>query len=213
MFFCDLRHSRVRGRVTIVRGRGTLCRFRILGGRVGPRFLFGDLGILTSLTCRSARGAGQFTGGLSAICHCLLAARNETAIAIRRRLSFMRSCLCLRRVHFNSTLRIRVRSSLQGRRYLIVPTDVRVLIRGTLGRGVDAGGSPLVIRVSVKGRKVAMHGGLRLHGCITDGKTKLGGLRQRCTLCNALIRVLGSRGRFIIGLPFINKSIGHLGAV
>lgn len=188
---------------------GTRCA--TLRGRLGPRFLFGDLGALVSRVRCGPRGTMIFARGLSSICHCVLGDRRRKLIALHSRLRFLSSCVCLRRIHLKGYVRLRggVAPALLGGG---VPSlALRLLVRGIVGRGVVGVRGPVIVRLSCSSgsRALSMEGGVGLGGSITGSKVKLGGLSTHCLLVYGLrVAVVSSSRCFAMGVPLLGRWSG-----
>lgn len=185
--------------------RGIVGRCRTLGDRLGPRVLFGSLGALCLLVQRSPSGTHRCLRRLSQIVHCALRSGRSRSIALHRRVRFMRSCVCLLRIHCRRGLRfsvhVRPRLVSQG----LPPVTLRLLIRGTIGRGRVDGHHPLAISIVTRNSAIRIDGPLR-PGQKKDTKVnvKLTGLTGHCRLLCGGSVVMGRRGRhFAIVLPLV----------
>lgn len=125
----------IRGGLQVRRLRGTAVRIRLtgLGGRVGPRFLFGVLGGTGVLTKRSASGSSHLLNGLGDLLGCRVGSDSGGDISLESSVSFLGSCLRLRGAEqkgFGCAIGGRNSYSIRVPPLLFVP-----FIRGTIGRG------------------------------------------------------------------------------
>lgn len=205
---CVETHSRGRTlRVTLVgRGRVTLrSRLGSLGLRVGPRFVFGGFGGLLRLVRRSAGLTNGFLDGLSGICQCVVAGLSQGLVPIESRVGFLRSCLCLVRIHRIKKIIAGVDLRLGRYGKCLPPTILRLLIRGTVGRGNFSVRGPLFVSVALSSSCVAIHGlGSSLLSGVRSANLNRGGVVRHCSLLySGGIGVRGTRGFCSIDLPVV----------
>lgn len=207
---CLVHHRRrmvIRGRR--LGTRGVHGRFRILGGRLGPRVLFGSLGALHSLIHRGRSQTRSCVRRLSRMLQCALRNGRSRYIALHRRVSFISTCVFLLGVHFRSGLQFRVGVARGSRRCLLPPVSVRVLVRGTMGRGRVDGHHPLAVAVTASSRRKLLMDGPVRSGLATaaNANVKLIGLSGHCHLLfQRRVRVARSEG-FAIHVPLVQGSL------
>lgn len=201
----------LRRRTTRLRGRGGATHCATLRGRLGPRFLFGDLGALVTRVRCGPTGTIRFAGRLSDICHCILRDRSGILMPLDRRLRFVGSCLFLRRIQLKGYVDCGYRLPRSCPRTVLPPLALRLLMRGIVGRGSVASGGPVRVGVRVRGCCLAMDGPVRPGG---DGsassKMKLGGLSGHYgLLLNRKVVIAGTGGLFAMGMPLTCRWAGH----
>lgn len=179
----------------------------LLHRRVGPRFVFGYVGALTSLVSRGPMRTRDFALGFSRVCECMIARLSGRAIPMRRRVRFIGGCYRLRRVDSPRAVRVRVTRRLREYGSGALPLDVRVVMRGTVGRGYRAGRTPLSVSVCHRSRCIVMEGILGPVGdSLPAARGKLSGLHLHCDRLKGRLIIDGSGGCFRIGLPVLSGS-------
>lgn len=200
----------LRRRTTGLRARGSATHCTTLRDRLGPRFLFGDLGALVTRVRCGPNGTIRFAGRLSDMCHCILRYRSGALMALARRLRFLRSCLFLRGIHLKSYVDYGYYVTSNCADYVLPPLALRLLTRGIVGRGSVALDGPVGVSVQLRRKCLIIDGPVRPGGDRRSPNMKLGGLSGHYRLVlNGRVVIRGSRGMFVMGMPLLCRWGGY----
>lgn len=183
-------------------------RCRTLRDRLGPRFLFGDLGALVSRVRCGPRGTMRFARRLSSICHCVLRYRRRHLAALDSRLRFLGSCVFLRHIHLNSYVYMSYQLSRSLLRDGLPPLALRLLTRGMVGRGVVSVHGPVIVSVACSRTRsqLIIYGDLHPGGSMRSSNVKLEGLSSHCHLVyKERVAVRRASSLFFIGVPLLRR--------
>ncbi len=186
--------------------RFTRCQCVGLGRRIGPRFLFGSLGVLSYLVySRGARETDTCARGLTKVCQCVVGDRSRVIIPLESRLIFIKLCVSLLGRQFPANFRIRVGIPRRCVKGFILSYSLRLLVRGTAGRGDMDRRGPLVVGVRTSRSHVEIAGGV-VPGIaeIISSNLKRGCVGRAClSVANERVTVRGARARCDMALPLV----------